>query len=169
MSVHNEPFVHCYSGNLCKSNFPLQAWCRREACHNFPGAGHFVHIQPQPFFRKHLSHTNDLLLLGCYAGGGFDVGLQGITPRSSVTRVLQLHVSLLKKIVKKFFMWALWLGLPLLKKIVKKNVASERRTISIPTLFSIFLLISIMLDTIFHFKDGGLKNSTNSPFSLKKK
>lgn len=74
-----------------------------------------------------------------------------------------------KKIVKNFIMWALWLGLPLLIKIVKKNVASERRTISIPTLFSIFLLISIMLDTIFHFKDGGLKNSTNSPFSLKKK
>jgi hypothetical protein len=52
---------------------------------------------------------------------------------------LWLGLLLFEKIVKKNVMRALWLGLPLLKKIVKKNVASGRRTISIPTLFSIFL------------------------------
>jgi hypothetical protein len=54
-------------------------------------------------------------------------------------RALWLGLLLLKKIVKKNVMRALSVGLPLLKKIVKKNVASGRRTISITTLFSIFL------------------------------
>jgi hypothetical protein len=59
--------------------------------------------------------------------------------KKNVMRALWVGLLLLKKIVKKNVMRALWVGLPLLKKIVKKNVASGRRTISITTLFSIFL------------------------------